>query len=235
MLKCVQAIAGGLDATFSNFGLGGMASVFQLMEVAHTHYWSKEINEGSDMSSSLLSSHAASPMGSRENLRSPSSPNGSHSGLGSEWASPQESRKSSTHTALSATTAATATTTAAARRLSSADSQDGQSTTEMFKDMLSQKRSALKNMLTSFDSDVSVAIVKAYSIKYSLAQSFNHSCHAHAHANAHAHVHVHVHVHLCRSQCINAVNHRMPISCIAIVIVIVIVIVVYISYISIYI
>ncbi|XP_033150266.1 MAP kinase-activating death domain protein [Drosophila busckii] len=145
MLKCVQAIAGGLDVTFGNFGLGGMASVFQLMEVAHTHYWSKEINEGSDMSSSLLSSHAASPLGSRENLRSPSSPNGSHSGLGSEWASPQESRKSSTHTALP--------TTAAQRRLSSADSQDGQSTTEMFKDMLSQKRSALKNMLTSFDSD----------------------------------------------------------------------------------
>jgi len=149
MLKCVQAIAGGLDVTFSNFGLGGMASVFQLMEVAHTHFWTKEINEGSDMSSSLLSSHAASPMGSRENLRSPSSPNGSHSGLGSEWASPQESRKSSTHTALPATTSA------AQRRLSSADSQDGQSTTEMFKDMLSQKRSALKNMLTSFDSDVS--------------------------------------------------------------------------------
>ncbi|XP_043867632.1 MAP kinase-activating death domain protein isoform X12 [Drosophila mojavensis] len=148
MLKCVQAIAGGLDVTFSNFGLGGMASVFQLMEVAHTHYWSKEINEGSDMSSSLLSSHAASPMGSRENLRSPSSPNGSHSGLGSEWASPQESRKSSTHTALP-----TPQSTAAARRLSSTDSQDGQSTTEMFKDMLSQKRSALKNMLTSFDSD----------------------------------------------------------------------------------
>lgn len=162
MLKCVQAIAGGLDATFSNFGLGGMASVFQLMEVAHTHYWSKEINEGSDMSSSLLSSHAASPMGSRENLRSPSSPNGSHSGLGSEWASPQESRKSSTHTTLPA----------AARRLSSADSQEGQSTTEMFKDMLSQKRSALKNMLTSFDSDVSwnhrtqPAVLSARSIPY---------------------------------------------------------------------
>lgn len=150
MLKCVQAIAGGLDVTFSNFGLGGMASVFQLMEVAHTHYWSKEIHEGSDMSSSLLSSHAASPMGSRENLRSPSSPNGSHSGLGSEWASPQESRKSSTaHPGAGPASAAIN------RRLSSTDSQDGQSTTEMFKDMLSQKRSALKNMLTSFDSDVS--------------------------------------------------------------------------------
>ncbi|KAH8273465.1 hypothetical protein KR018_002462 [Drosophila ironensis] len=149
MLKCVQAIAGGLDVTFSNFGLGGMASVFQLMEVAHTHYWSKEINDGSDMSSSLLSSHAASPMGSRENLRSPSSPNGSHSGLGSEWASPQESRKSSTQLPPGGSGAQPP----ANRRLSSADSQDGQSTTEMFKDMLSQKRSALKNMLTSFDSD----------------------------------------------------------------------------------
>ncbi|BFG03000.1 MAP kinase-activating death domain protein [Drosophila madeirensis] len=153
MLKCVQAIASGLDATFANFGLGGMASVFQLMEVAHTHYWSKEINDGSDMSSSLLSSHAASPLGSRENLRSPSSPNGSHSGLGSEWASPQESRKSSTHHAAMPTSQAGATPSAVSRRLSAADSQDGQSTTEMFKDMLSQKRSALKNMLTSFDSD----------------------------------------------------------------------------------
>nr|XP_044251004.1 MAP kinase-activating death domain protein isoform X4 [Drosophila takahashii] len=154
MLKCVQAIAGGLDVTFSNFGLGGMASVFQLMEVAHTHYWSKEINEGSDMSSSLLSSHAASPMGSRENLRSPSSPNGSHgSALGSEWASPQESRKSSTQLPHGGGPGGSHSGAPVNRRLSSADSQDGQSTTEMFKDMLSQKRSALKNMLTSFDSD----------------------------------------------------------------------------------
>nr|NP_001096983.2 Rab3 GDP-GTP exchange factor, isoform E [Drosophila melanogaster]ABW09415.2 Rab3 GDP-GTP exchange factor, isoform E [Drosophila melanogaster] len=152
MLKCIQAIAGGLDVTFANFGLGGMASVFQLMEVAHTHYWSKEINEGSDMSSSLLSSHAASPMGSRENLRSPSSPNGSHSALGSEWASPQESRKSSTQLAHGGP-GGSHSGAPINRRLSSADSQDGQSTTEMFKDMLSQKRSALKNMLTSFDSD----------------------------------------------------------------------------------
>ncbi|XP_039226068.1 MAP kinase-activating death domain protein isoform X10 [Drosophila yakuba] len=156
MLKCIQAIAGGLDVTFANFGLGGMASVFQLMEVAHTHYWSKEITEGSDMSSSLLSSHAASPMGSRENLRSPSSPNGSHSALGSEWASPQESRKSSTQLAHGGP-GGSHSGAPINRRLSSADSQDGQSTTEMFKDMLSQKRSALKNMLTSFDSDTTTS------------------------------------------------------------------------------
>lgn len=45
MQKCLQAIAHGLDHTFNNFGLGGMASVFQLMEIAHTHYWSKEYSE----------------------------------------------------------------------------------------------------------------------------------------------------------------------------------------------
>lgn len=57
MLKCIQAIAHGLDTTYSNFGLGGMASVFQLMEIAHKHYWSKDLTEGSDhISASLLSS-----------------------------------------------------------------------------------------------------------------------------------------------------------------------------------
>lgn len=57
MLKCIQAIAHGLDITYSNFGLGGMASVFQLMEIAHTHYWSKDLTEGADhISASLLSS-----------------------------------------------------------------------------------------------------------------------------------------------------------------------------------
>lgn len=57
MLKCLQAISHGLEVTYSNFGLGGMASVFQLMEIAHTHYWSKDHTEGSEhASTSLLSS-----------------------------------------------------------------------------------------------------------------------------------------------------------------------------------
>lgn len=43
MLKVLQAVVHGLEHTYSNFGLGGMASVFQLAEMAHTHYWSKEI------------------------------------------------------------------------------------------------------------------------------------------------------------------------------------------------
>ncbi|XP_067637993.1 MAP kinase-activating death domain protein isoform X3 [Eurosta solidaginis] len=151
MLKCLLAVTVGFEVTYSNFGLGGMASIFQMMEIAHTHYWSKEFHETTEMSSSLLSSHVASPMGSRENLRSPSSPMDSHSGLGSEWASPQESRKSSSQTDRAGPSAAA--NSATARRMSSAESQDGQSTTEMFKDMLAQKRTAFLSKLTSFDSD----------------------------------------------------------------------------------
>lgn len=84
MLKACQAIVYGLEKTFENHGLGGMASVFQLMEMAHTHYWSKDLLEAHPLdlsASSLLSS----PFGSRENLKSPSSPT----------ISGQESRKTS--------------------------------------------------------------------------------------------------------------------------------------------
>lgn len=55
MLKCLQALVHGLSQTYSNFGLGGMASVFQLMEIAHTHYWSKDLSEGTFDGASLIS------------------------------------------------------------------------------------------------------------------------------------------------------------------------------------
>lgn len=138
MTKCIQAVAHGLDHTFSNFGLGGMASVFQLMEIAHTHYWTKEINESAgvgDLSASIMSSQSCSPMGSRENLHSPTAE-------GSEWSG--SSRKSSIH--VNDTN----------RRLSEQATHQEQSTTEMFKDMLTQKRNMLMNKLTSFDSDNNV-------------------------------------------------------------------------------
>lgn len=136
MTKCIQAVAHGLDHTYSNFGLGGMASVFQLMEIAHTHYWTKEINDQVGVGDlSLMSSQSASPMGSRENLHSPSAE-------GSEWSG--SSRKSSIHVS------------EANRRLSEHDpSHQEQSTTEMFKDMLAQKRNILMSKLSSFDSDAS--------------------------------------------------------------------------------
>ncbi|XP_055298322.1 MAP kinase-activating death domain protein isoform X7 [Sitodiplosis mosellana] len=139
ILKCMQAVAHGLEVTYSNFGLGGMASVFQLMEIAHTHYWSKDFHEGSEhASTSLLSSQTVSPLGSHENLHSPQSPEGQRY----DW-----TRKNS----LMADSGMTN------RRISHDDGQDQkQSTTDMFKDMLSQKRSMIMSKLTSFDTDATV-------------------------------------------------------------------------------
>lgn len=45
MLKILQAVVHGLEVTYGNYGLGGMASAFQLCEIAHTHYWTKELGE----------------------------------------------------------------------------------------------------------------------------------------------------------------------------------------------
>ncbi len=136
-MKCLLAIQYGLEQTFANFGLGGMASVFQMMEIAHTHYWSKEISEGSgDISTSLLSSQSVSPMGSRENLKSsPQSPTDPASRKNSLVAEPQNSRRASEH---------------------EPNEAQNQSTTEMFKDMLTHKKNTLLSKLTSFDSDVSI-------------------------------------------------------------------------------
>ncbi|XP_062537080.1 MAP kinase-activating death domain protein isoform X2 [Armigeres subalbatus] len=137
-LKCLLAITHGLENTVSNFGLGGMASVFQMMEIAHTHYWSKDLSDNTtDLSASLLSSRSMSPMGSRENLRSPPSP--SEPG---DWNSVVGSRKNSS----------VLNEPVISRRPSENDNEN-QSTTEMFKDMLTQKRNMLLSKLTSFDSE----------------------------------------------------------------------------------
>lgn len=116
ILKCLQAITFGLEQTFGNFGLGGMASVFTMMEIAHTHYWTKEINEGHELSSSMFSSTSLSP-----SERSPHQ-------------SPADSRKASINSDVNET-------------------QQSHSTTEMFKDMLAQKRNVLMSKLASFESD----------------------------------------------------------------------------------
>lgn len=77
----------GLEVTFSNFGLGGMASVFQLCEIAHTHFWTKEIIAVDDSGLSGTESQMStmqiprgfSPFGSGENIGSPMSPSSSPS------------------------------------------------------------------------------------------------------------------------------------------------------------
>ena len=78
MLKMLQAVTHGLEQTCLNFGLGGMASAFQVLEIAHTHYWTKDLSEaqGLDLGAggTSLMSQASSPYGSHENLKSPISP-----------------------------------------------------------------------------------------------------------------------------------------------------------------
>ncbi|KAI8440248.1 hypothetical protein MSG28_001625 [Choristoneura fumiferana] len=118
MLRVLQAVVHGLEHTYSNFGLGGMASVFQLAEMAHTHYWSKEVAglEHGGMGGSALTDNY---------LDTPSSPS---------------SRKSSQSDVPIV-------------NYPEMDPSELQSTTEMFKDMLNQKRNLLFSKLTSFDSD----------------------------------------------------------------------------------
>lgn len=38
----MKALVHGLEHTYQNHGLGGMASAFMLFEIAHTHYWIKD-------------------------------------------------------------------------------------------------------------------------------------------------------------------------------------------------
>ena len=66
MTNILRAVIQGLEVTFENNGLGGMASTFQLLEIAHTHYWIKDNkNDLSPMS------ERNSPLGgSRESLAS---------------------------------------------------------------------------------------------------------------------------------------------------------------------
>ncbi|CAF2650409.1 unnamed protein product [Rotaria sp. Silwood2] len=46
----LRAVIQGLEVTFENNGVGGMASTFQLLEIAHTHYWIKDNTMRNDLS-----------------------------------------------------------------------------------------------------------------------------------------------------------------------------------------
>ncbi|KAK9738591.1 DENN (AEX-3) domain [Popillia japonica] len=123
MLKILLAVTHGLEVTYGNFGLGGMASAFQLNEIAHTHYWTKDLSE---LSGADATTQSSSP-------RSPQSPKS----IASEW----DSRKSSQIDAPEV------------RLIQGEDHEDQQSTADMFKDMINQKKNLLLSKLTSFDSD----------------------------------------------------------------------------------
>ncbi|GLH13288.1 MAP kinase-activating death domain protein [Gryllus bimaculatus] len=155
MLKTLQAVVYGLEQTYSNFGLGGMASAFQVLEIAHTHYWTKDLTEaqGLDLggSGTAMLSQASSPFGSHENLKSPQSPHGSPLPVHSDFYS-DVSRKSSqsgvydsppmvrlVHDPLQGAT--------------SEEVGDSPSAADMLRDLLNQKRHMLLSKLTSIDSE----------------------------------------------------------------------------------
>lgn len=137
MLMCLQAVASGLAYTYNNFGLGGTASVFQLMEIAHTHYWSKDLAEGTFDTPLMMQ---ASGYSSHENL--------SNSQKQSEFMDPTKiSSSDPSQVRLEISHASS---------VSSSDSN--QSTTEIFLDMFA-KKGKLLSKLASFDSEVSLFLL----------------------------------------------------------------------------
>lgn len=55
-LRMLQLVIGGLEHSYSNCGLGGMASALQVLEIAHTHFWAKDL--GPDNMQESVSSSA---------------------------------------------------------------------------------------------------------------------------------------------------------------------------------
>ncbi|KAH9495002.1 MAP kinase-activating death domain protein [Bulinus truncatus] len=68
MLALLKSIIHGLGHTINNHGLGGMASAYMVLEIAHTHYWAKDPSNKSDPS---MTPEKMSLHGSHESLDSP--------------------------------------------------------------------------------------------------------------------------------------------------------------------
>nr|XP_014294410.1 MAP kinase-activating death domain protein isoform X5 [Halyomorpha halys] len=144
MLKVIQAIVTGLEITYANYGLGGMASAFQVLEIAHTHYWTKDLSDPAGLESAMLS-QSPSPYGSRENLHSPSSPS---SPVPSNYA--DTSRKSS-QTGGEQMYNPPPSFRLIQDSMDAGDNAPSQTATEMFKDLFNQKRQMLLSKLSSVD------------------------------------------------------------------------------------
>ena len=68
VLKVLLAVITGLEVSLNNFGVGGLSSACRLLEIAHTHYWSKDLLDNVHPGLSGPSSTDASQYGSRDNL-----------------------------------------------------------------------------------------------------------------------------------------------------------------------
>ncbi|BES98893.1 uDENN [Nesidiocoris tenuis] len=153
MLKVLQAVTSGLEVTYANYGLGGMASAFQTLEIAHTHYWTKDLTDPAGLESNLLS-QVTSPYGSKENLHSPSSPQGG-SPVPSQCADSRKSSQTSPYPLEGATPATTPSFRLIQDSVDTGTEAPPQTATEMFKDLFNQKRQILLSKLSSIDHEVS--------------------------------------------------------------------------------
>ena len=45
MLEVLKAVVAGFEVTVQNHGIGGVASAFQFLEIAHTHYYGRNIRD----------------------------------------------------------------------------------------------------------------------------------------------------------------------------------------------
>lgn len=96
-----------------------------------------------------LAQQTVSPMGSRENLGSPQSPQEIGQPHSGDWQQ-SGSRKNSLMTDSTTINRRTS-----MQEVADRGPEHKQTTSEMFKDLLSQKRNMILSKLTSFDSDVS--------------------------------------------------------------------------------
>ena len=67
------SVINGLEVSLNNFGAGGLSSACRLLEISHTHYWSKDMLDNVHHGLSGTSSTEASQYGSRDNLDNPDS------------------------------------------------------------------------------------------------------------------------------------------------------------------
>ncbi|XP_021954472.1 MAP kinase-activating death domain protein isoform X3 [Folsomia candida] len=93
MIKLLQLLVGGLEFSYANRGIGGMASAFQILEIAHTHYWTKDIADIAAESGSHYSQYLD------PNVLSPGVLSMQGSPISSEQASPEPSRRPSAQVA----------------------------------------------------------------------------------------------------------------------------------------
>lgn len=62
MLKLLTAVVSGLEVSYNSYGVGGMSSSLQVLEISHTHYWSRDLADSHLLDNSLGSASALSPV-----------------------------------------------------------------------------------------------------------------------------------------------------------------------------